>query len=45
LAEARNKVIPLWDEITEYNEKRASDITYRVTFYCGQYLLEEEEGT
>ena len=44
LAEARQKVIPLWDEITEFNESRASEITYQVTFYCGQYLVEEEEG-
>ena len=44
LAETRNKVIPLWDEITEYNKPRASDISYQVTFYCGQYLVEEEES-
>ncbi len=45
LADARKKVIPLWDEITEYNGDRASDISYQVTFYCGQYLVEEDDGT
>jgi len=44
LADMRKRVIPLWDEITEYNENRASEITYQVTFYCGQYLMEEEDG-
>ena len=44
LADTRKKVIPLWDEITDYNQDRTSDITYQVTFYCGQYLVEEEDG-
>jgi hypothetical protein len=44
LATTRDRVIPLWDEITAYNEDRASDITYQVTFYCGQYRVEEEEA-
>jgi predicted transcriptional regulator len=44
LATTRQRVIPLWDEITEYNQDRASDITYQVTYYCGQYLVQEEDG-
>lgn len=43
LASTRERVIPLWDDITEYNETRASKISYRVTFYCGQYLVEDDE--
>ncbi len=44
LAEARDRVIPLWDEITAYNRDHASDITSQVTFYCGQYLVEKEDA-
>jgi DNA-binding IclR family transcriptional regulator len=44
LATTRHRVIPLWDEITEYNQDRSSDITYQVTFYCGQYLVQEEDS-
>ena len=44
LAETRSKVIPLWEEITEYNRDHASDVTCQVTFYCGQYLVEEEDA-
>jgi hypothetical protein len=44
LATTRKQVIPLWDEITEYNRDRAADITYQVTFYCGQYLVKEEDS-
>ena len=44
LATTREQVIPLWNEITEYNQDRLSEITYQVTFYCGQYLVEEEDG-
>ena len=44
LAATRDRVIPLWDEITEHNQKRASDITYQVTFYCGQYRVNEDDG-
>jgi len=44
LADARQKIIPLWDEITAYNQNRASEITYQLTFYCGQYSVEDEES-
>ena len=40
----RKRIILLWDEVTEYNRDHASDITCQVTFYCGQYLVEEEES-
>jgi hypothetical protein len=45
LAEMRKRIIPLWDEVTEYNRDHASEITCQVTFYCGQYLVEEEDAT
>jgi predicted transcriptional regulator len=44
LAETRKKVIPLWDEITEYNRDHASEISCQVTFYCGQYLVDDEDA-
>lgn len=46
LANTRSTVIPLWDEVTEYNkehtEKMQSPTTYQVHYYCGQYVLAEE---
>ena len=43
LATMRKQIIPLWDEITEYNRSHASSDPYRVTFYCGQHLVDEED--
>lgn len=46
LAGIRKQVIPLWDDILEYNNRvGCPDDAYNLTFYCGQYLVEEEEGT
>ncbi|MBN2193118.1 MAG: hypothetical protein JW751_09910 [Polyangiaceae bacterium] len=44
LATTRNQVISLWQEIDDYNRVNGLDTTYKVTFYCGQYLVEEEDG-
>lgn len=44
LATMRQQIIPLWDEITEYNLTHRSDMPYKVTFYCGQYVVDEEDG-
>jgi len=44
LAATRRQVLPLWDEVAEYNRLHRPEVTYKVTFYCGQYLVEEEEG-
>ena len=44
LATTRKQVIALWDEILEYNDGVSSpDHVYNVTFYCGQYLVEEDD--
>jgi len=44
LASIRGRVIALWDEVEEYNSTHASEAAYQVTFYCGQYLKEQEDG-
>jgi hypothetical protein len=44
LATMRKQIIPLWDEITDYNLSHSSDDPYKVTFYCGQYVVDEEDG-
>ncbi len=44
LANVRREVLPVWEEVSEYNRAHRPDSTYEVTFYCGQYLVEEDEG-
>ena len=44
LAETRERIIALWDEVEDYNQTHDSEAAYRVTFYCGQYLREEEDN-
>jgi predicted transcriptional regulator len=43
LATLRGRVIALWDEVEEYNRTHKSEAAYQVTFYCGQYLKEQED--
>jgi predicted transcriptional regulator len=43
LASTRAKVIALWDEVEEHNKNHPSDVTYQVTYYCGQYLVREDD--
>lgn len=43
LASVRKQVIPLWEEVTEYNAEHPSAETYAVNFYCGQHVVEEDE--
>lgn len=43
LATTRQRVIALWDDVEEHNRSHHSDASYKVTFYCGQYLIEEDE--
>ena len=42
LATMRRQLISLWDEVDQHNKRDASEVTYKVTVYCGQSLLEEE---
>ncbi len=44
LASMRNRLTTLWHEIEDYNRAERKEVTYKVTVYCGQYLVEEEEG-
>jgi hypothetical protein len=45
LAAVRQQILPLWDRVAAYNREHRPDTTYKVTFYCGQYLVEEDETT
>jgi hypothetical protein len=41
LASVREQVVPLWNEVAEYNREHRPAQTYKVTVYCGQYLVTE----
>ncbi len=47
LAATRSTVLPLWDEVTEYNNENPGSLqgpdTYQVHYYCGQYVVAEEQ--
>lgn len=43
LAATRSNILPLWDEVSDYNEKNQGQGSYQVHFYCGQYVLTEDE--
>jgi hypothetical protein len=43
LASVRGQILPLWEEVEAYDRLHRPDATYKVTFYCGQYLVEEDE--
>jgi len=45
LASSRSVILPLWDEVTTYNESKPAHGTYQLHFYCGQYLVAEESLT
>ena len=42
LATVRSQVIPLWDKVEAYNREHATEPSCKVTFYCGQHLVEED---
>jgi len=44
LSAQRRQILPLWEEVEAYNQSQRRDCTYKVTFYCGQYLVEEDDG-
>jgi predicted transcriptional regulator len=39
----RAQLLPLWEEVETYNRQHAQQETYQVHYYCGQYVVEEEE--
>jgi hypothetical protein len=47
LATTRATVLPLWDEVTAYNDENPSSLqgpnTYQVHYYCGQYVVTEDQ--
>jgi hypothetical protein len=43
LASTRSSVIPLWDRVTEYNRTQKTAAEYQVHFYCGQYVMKDED--
>ena len=45
LATVRGQIWPLWERVAAYNKENRPDVTYKVTFYCGQHLAREDEGT
>ncbi len=45
LASVRSQIVPLWNEVSAYNAEHRPETTYKVSFYCGQYLVTEEEVT
>jgi hypothetical protein len=44
LSSLRRQVVPLWDEVAAYNREHRPADTYKVTVYCGQYLVMDEES-
>jgi hypothetical protein len=42
LASIRNQVIPLWEKVEEHNRENPAEPACKVTFYCGQYLVQPE---
>lgn len=44
LARVRKDVVSLWEEVAAYNEIHRPEVTYSVSFYCGQNLSEEESS-
>lgn len=43
LAKIRAEVIPVWEDVTEYNEEHQGEDAYQVHFYLGQYLVTEDD--
>ncbi len=45
LSSLRDRVIPLFQDITEHNRDRMQQVSYHVTFYFGQYVVNEEDSS
>ncbi len=45
LRATRAELLPLWEEVDAYNRHHPEKETYQLHFYCGQYVVEEEEET
>jgi len=43
LSSLRSQVVPLWNDVAAYNREHRPAHTYKVTVYCGQYLVMDGE--
>lgn len=43
LRSTREQLISLWNEVAEYNRLHPREGAYQLNFYCGQYLVDEEQ--
>ena len=43
LRTTRTHVLPLWEEVTEYNRAHPRADTYQLHYYCGQYIVADED--
>ena len=43
LSSLRSQVVPLWNDVAAYNQEHRPAHTYKVTVYCGQYVVTDEE--
>jgi hypothetical protein len=44
LASTRSNVIPLWERVADHNRQQPERDGYQVHFYCGQYVVKEEDS-
>src|SRR5688572_1615232 len=44
LRSTRAAILPLWEEVSDYNRQSAGKDMYQVHFYCGQYVVQEEDA-
>lgn len=43
LAATRANLLPIWEEVSDFNENSSGSGAYQVHFYFGQYVVEEEK--
>ncbi len=43
LSDTRQRVLSVWNEVEQYNKSSSVAADYQVHFYCGQYLVSEEQ--
>jgi hypothetical protein len=44
LADVRDRIIPLWEKVETYNRDHPAEPNCKVVFYCGQHVVQEDEG-
>jgi hypothetical protein len=44
LRSTRAQVLSLWDSVMEYNRRNPRPDAYQLSFYCGQYLVREDDS-